>query len=149
MDWLYLFRKLRKARQEIRLKIKNIDREIQKCWPTHRLGCPSGKCKSQPNRNLCYCIDLCDVIQMHSCDVIQMNSCDVIQMHSCDVIQMHLCYVIQEISPHLTPPEGIEEFFNEPFPVSFFLFSPFQQLTFKTCSVQNFADDWIRTADLW
>ena len=36
-----------------------------------------------------------------------------------------------------------------PFPSSFSLFSSFQQLTFSTCSVSNFADNRMRTADLW
>ena len=40
-------------------------------------------------------------------------------------------------------------FLNGPFPASFFYFRFSSQLTAHKCSMQKFADDWIRTADLW
>ena len=40
-------------------------------------------------------------------------------------------------------------FLNGPFPAPFFFIFVFSiQLTVNKCSI-NFADDWIRTADLW
>ena len=48
-------------------------------------------------------------------------------------------------------PENVFTFFkkNGPFPASFSLFSCFQCSWQLTMFNKNFADDWIRTADLW